>query len=69
MKPSEKSQVERIGARVAYADPPYPGCAHLYRGHADYAGEVDHKELIDRLEAEYDGWILHTSSVALGHVL
>ena len=54
---------------IAYADPPYPGCAHLYRGHADYAGEVDHKELIDRLEAEYDGWILHTSSVALGHVL
>lgn len=55
--------------RVAYADPPYPGCAHLYRGHADYAGEVDHQELVNRLEAEYDGWILHTSSVALGHVL
>ena len=28
--------------RIAYADPPYPGCAHLYRGHPDYAGEVDH---------------------------
>jgi hypothetical protein len=55
--------------RVAYADPPYPGCAHLYRGHPDYAGEVDHKELVDRLCAEYDGWVLHTSSVALAHVL
>jgi hypothetical protein len=60
---------EAGNVRVAYADPPYPGCAHLYRGHPDYAGEVDHKELIDRLEAEYDGWVLHTSSVALGHVL
>lgn len=55
--------------RIAYADPPYPGCAHLYKGLADYAGEVDHKDLVDRLEAEYDGYILHTSSVALGHVL
>jgi len=25
--------------KVAYADPPYPGCAHLYRDHPDYAGE------------------------------
>ena len=28
--------------RLAYADPPYPGKAWLYRGHPDYAGEVDH---------------------------
>jgi hypothetical protein len=55
--------------RIAYADPPYPGCAHLYEGHPDYAGEVDHQELVRRLETEYDGWILHTSSVALHHVL
>ena len=46
--------------RIAYADPPYPGCAHLYEGHADYAGEVDHRELLARLESEFDGWILHT---------
>lgn len=51
--------------RIAYADPPYPNCAHLYKDHPDYAGEVDHRELIDRLQREYDGWILHTSSVAL----
>jgi len=49
-------------ARIAYADPPYIGCAHLYRDHADYAGEVDHAELIDRMEQDYDGWILHTSA-------
>jgi hypothetical protein len=47
--------------RLAYADPPYPGCAHLYRNHPDYAGEVDHRELVERLERDYDGWVLHTS--------
>lgn len=50
--------------RVAYADPPYPGCAHLYADHPDYAGEVNHQELGARLH-DYDGWCLHTSSVAL----
>lgn len=51
-----------MSARIAYADPPYIGCAHLYRDHPDYAGEVDHSALIDRLEAEYDGWILHAAA-------
>jgi len=55
--------------RIAYADPPYPGCAKLYRDQADYAGEVDHAELVRRLEAEFDGYVLHTSSVALPLVL
>ncbi len=55
--------------RIAYADPPYPGCAHLYKDHPDYDGEVDHMLLGQRLHAEYDGWILHTSSVALPEVL
>ncbi len=64
-----RSEHTAAALRFAYADPPYPGCAHLYKGHADYAGEVDHKDLIDRLENEYDGYVLHTSSVALGHVL
>jgi hypothetical protein len=55
--------------RLAYADPPYPNCAHLYRDHADYAGEVDHADLVQRLGADFDGWVLHTSSVALPAVL
>lgn len=55
--------------RLAYADPPYPGCAHLYRHHPDYAGEVDHPALIERLLTEFDGFILHTSSVALRDLL
>jgi hypothetical protein len=44
---------------IAYADPPYPGCAEKYRDHPDYAGEVDHRELLLRLN-EFDGWVLHT---------
>lgn len=55
--------------KVAYADPPYPGCAKLYKDHKDYAGEVNHAELVQRLERDYDGWLLHTSSVALRDVL
>lgn len=56
--------------RFAYADPPYPGmAAKHYSGHVDYAGEVDHRELVARLCGEYDGWVLHTSSVALAGVL
>lgn len=54
--------------RLAYADPPYPGNAYLYRGHPDYAGEVDHAELLSRL-ATYDGWALSTSARALPNVL
>lgn len=51
--------------KIAYADPPYPGCASMYRDHPDYAGEVDHAALIARLERDFDGWILHTNSTAL----
>ncbi|MBT0779236.1 hypothetical protein [Paracoccus sp. pheM1] len=48
--------------KIAYADPPYIGCAHLYRGRPDYAGEVDHAALIAQLERDYDGWILHAAA-------
>jgi hypothetical protein len=54
--------------RLAYADPPYPGNARLYRHHRDYAGEVDHAALIRRLRP-YDGWALSTSAAALPAVL
>ena len=53
---------------MAYADPPYPGKARLYRDHPDYGGEVDHAALIERL-AVYDGWALSTSAEALPAVL
>jgi len=54
--------------RLAYADPPYPGKAWLYRDHPDYGGEVDHATLIRRLST-YDGWALSTSAAALPAVL
>jgi len=50
----------------AYADPPYPGNAHRYPEKT----EVNHRHLIDRLNAEFvDGWALSTSSVSLRHIL
>ncbi len=56
--------------RFAYADPPYPGCAHLYRGHPDYAGEVDHAALIERLCQDYpDGWALSSNGDTIQYVL
>jgi hypothetical protein len=55
--------------RFAYADPPYLGCAHRhYRNHPDYGGEVDHMELIGRLE-DYDGWALSLSAKSLPVIL
>lgn len=47
---------------LGYADPPYIGCAHLYRDQESYAGEVDHAQLIERLQSEFDGWVLHASA-------
>lgn len=52
-------------AQIGYADPPYIGCAHLYRDHSDYAGEVDHAALIERLQSEFDGWVLHASATPI----
>lgn len=48
--------------KLGYADPPYIGCAHLYADHPDYAGEVDHAALLDRLVSEFDGWVLHAAA-------
>jgi hypothetical protein len=56
--------------RIGYADPPYPGQSLKHYGdHPDYAGEVDHAELLNQLDNDYDGWVLHTSSTALDQVL
>jgi hypothetical protein len=55
--------------RLAYADPPYPGLSRRYYGeHPDFAGEVDHGELIRSLST-YDGWALSTSARALPMIL
>lgn len=56
---------------MAYADPPYVGqSAKHYADHPDYAGEVDHAQLIGRLVSEYpDGWALSASSPSLRELL
>lgn len=53
-----------FAARLAYADPPYPGMAGLYPENQ----EVDHAELIERL-CQYDGWALSTDERSLAYVL
>jgi hypothetical protein len=52
--------------RFAYGDPPYIGQAKKhYKDHPDYAGEVDHAELIERMERDYDGWALSCTMKSL----
>lgn len=46
--------------RIGYADPPYIGCAHLY----PEKREVDHGDLVAKLVAEFDGWVLHGAATA-----
>ncbi len=46
--------------KIAYADPPYLGCANLYHEKQ----EVDHKKLILELET-YDAWALSCHSPSL----
>lgn len=57
--------------RFAYADPPYPTKSkRYYAGHPDYAGEVDHRRLVEQLATGgFDGWALSTSAAALPDVL
>jgi hypothetical protein len=57
--------------RFAYADPPYPGQSEKhYSEHPDYAGEVDHHELVARLTVEYPaGWALSTNPGCLHWIL
>jgi hypothetical protein len=65
-------QPEHAGPlRFAFADPPYPGQARRHYGaHEDYGGEVDHRELVDRLARDYPhGWVLCTGARMLPDVL
>lgn len=81
--PEDASSINRATThplQFAYADPPYPGMSKRFYGkEPSYAGEVDHEELIARLEARmdvggsrarvYDGWALSTSAKALRELL
>lgn len=56
--------------RFAYADPPYPSCAHKYLKENPGACEVNHRILVGWLCDEFpDGWALSTSPAALREIL
>lgn len=58
--------------RLAYADPPYLGCGHLYPEHpdaTDYDRVGAHVELMERMSLEYDGWALSLSAPSLRQLL
>lgn len=55
--------------RLGYADPPYIGQSKKHYGdHPDYAGEVNHRDLLQHLDNDYDGFVLHMSSPSLGYI-
>lgn len=51
---------------LGYADPPYFGCGKLYAQHhsnsMDWDDPETHRKLVDRLQQEFDGWVLHMSA-------
>lgn len=56
--------------RFAYADPPYIGQAKRHYSADPLCAEVDHRELIDRLVADFpDGWALSASTPSLAVIL
>ena len=63
------TEVELPSKRCGYADPPYLGQAQRHYAHDPRCAEVDHKELIQRLHTNYDGWALSCSSTSLQTIL
>ena len=55
--------------KIAYADPPYIGCAKRHYSDDPRCAEVDHAELIARLVRDYDGWALSCSQNSLRTLL
>lgn len=55
--------------KLAYADPPYIGMAKKHYSYDPQHAEVDHAELIARLDRDYDGWALSCSEQTLHAVL
>jgi hypothetical protein len=65
------SLTERVCMRFAYADPPYLGWSRYY-DHPDGAKwdkPETHRELIEQLCADYDGWAMSLHSPALRTIL
>lgn len=68
---TRNAEIERLALpmRFAYADPPYPDCAYMYKDQDSYAGEVDHEALIRDLRTSHEHWALSTSARALHRIL
>ena len=56
-----RAQAAAVAKRIGIADPPYPGLADYYIDHPDYAGEVDHAELLARDGRYAEMWRLQQS--------
>lgn len=52
--------------KLDYADPPYLGCGKLYAEHhpnaLDWDDPATHARLVEQLQDEADGWVLHSSA-------
>jgi predicted nucleic acid-binding Zn ribbon protein len=55
--------------RWAYADPPYPGCAHMYADQPEHEGEIDFEALLRQLRTTYEHFALSTSARSLQRIL
>ena len=58
--------------KLAYADPPYLGCARRYREHPEawkWDDPAEHGKLMARMEATYDGWALSAGMNSLQALL
>jgi hypothetical protein len=55
--------------KIAYADPPYPGMAEMFYSHDPKCAEVDHGDLMQMLDRDFESWALSTASVTLAEVL
>ena len=55
--------------RIAYADPPYVGCARSHYGSDPQCAEVNHRLLVAYLADNFDGWALSLHSPSLVDIL
>jgi len=55
--------------KIAYADPPYLGCARKLYGDPFYDELDKHVDLMERMDAEYDAWALSLHEPSLRFIL
>ena len=58
--------------RIAYADPPYLGCARLYPEHPEahvWDRPEAHGDIMAKMDADFDAWALSLHEPSLRHLL